>query len=133
MINRRTAMMSLLATAAATISTPASAAAYWQAYRRSAADVYASLLRVIPQLDFKIKSQNDELMRVAVSSGMSAFSWGEVMSLAVVDEGEGRAALEVDGELKMSSNILAKGRVMKHFEHLATAISNDLKASAPAA
>lgn len=115
--------------AAFVLASPARASSYRQVYRRPASDVYAALLRALPGLGYKIKSQNDELMRLVLSAGMSAFSLGETMTVAVVDEGEDRSALEVDGELKMSSNILAKGRVMKHFERIAVAVSEQLKAA----
>ena len=85
-------------------------------------------MRALPGLGYKVKSQNDELMRVNLSSGMSAFSLGENMTVGVVDEGEGRSSLEVGGELKMSSNILAKGRVMKHFNAIVDAVSAQLRA-----
>lgn len=112
---------------AASLATQAQASSYRQTFARPAPDVYAALIAVLPMLDYKIKSQNDDLMRLLFSAGMSAFSVGETMTIAVVDEGEKRSALELDGELKMSSNILAKGRVLKHFDRIASAVSAQLK------
>lgn len=115
----------------AAIGTPAAASSYRQVFARPAADVYAALIAVLPTLDYKIKAQNDDLMRVVASAGMSGFSFGEIMTIAVVEESEKRSTLEVDGELKMSTNILAKGRVLKHFDRIASAVSAKLK-EAPA-
>lgn len=123
----------LISFGAAALATPAAAASYRQAFARPAADVYAALVEVLPALDYKVKSRNDELMRLLVSAGMSGFSFGETMTIAVVDAGEGRSTLEVDGELKMATNILAKGRVLKHFDRIASAVSVKLKAQPPTA
>jgi hypothetical protein len=118
----------LAALIAATLVTPATASEYRQTFKRSDAEVYAALVRALPGLGYKVKSRNDELQRIALSAGMSGFSMGENMSVAVVEDGEGRSALELDGELKMSTNILAKGRVMKHFDRIVGAVSEQLKA-----
>lgn len=123
-MNRRAILIAAIALAA---STPAAASSYRQSYRRPAPEVYAALIAALPGLGYKLKSQNDDLMRVVISAGMSAFSFGETMTVAVVDDGEGRSSLELDGELKMSSNILAKGRVMKHFNTIADAVSAELR------
>lgn len=123
-MNRRSLIAGLVIAA---MATPVAASEYRQVFRRPAAEVYAALVRALPGLGYKVKSQNDELMRVNLSSGMSAFSFGESMTVGVVDEGEGRSSIEVDGELKMSSNILAKGRVMKHFNAIVDAVSAQLK------
>lgn len=124
-MNRRSLIAALIIAA---MTTPAAASEYRQAFKRPASEVYAALVRALPGLGYKVKSQNDELMRVNLSSGMSAFSLGENMTVGVVDEGEGRSSLEVGGELKMSSNILAKGRVMKHFNAIVDAVSAQLRA-----
>jgi hypothetical protein len=126
---RRRAVLTGLGAAA--LAGQAHASSYRQTFARPAADVYAALIAVLPALDYKIKSQNDDLMRLLVSAGMSAFSFGETMTIAVVEESEKRSALELDGELKMSSNILAKGRVLKHFERIASAVSAELKIRPP--
>jgi len=115
----------------AAVASPALAASYRQAFARPAADVYAALIEALPGLGYKIKAQNDDLQRLVISASMSAFSFGETMTVAVVDEGEKRSALEVDGELKMSSNVLAKGRVLGHFERIASAVNARLKAAPP--
>lgn len=122
---RRRAVLAGLGVAA--LGTSVAASSYRQGFARPAADVYAALVAVLPGLDYKIKSQNDDLMRLLVSAGMSAFSMGETMTIAVVDEGEKRSSLELDGELKMSTNILAKGRVLKHFDKIASAVNAELK------
>lgn len=119
----------LVACVAMAVSSQALAAEYRQTFKRPAADVYAALVGSLPGLGYKVKSQNDELMRVSVSAPMSAWSFGENMSIAVVEDGPDRSVIEVDGELKMSSNILAKGRVMKHFDRIVMAVSDKLKAS----
>jgi hypothetical protein len=127
-MNRRLVIATIIASAAATTAT---ASEYRQVFKRPASEVYAALLRALPDLGYKVKSQNDELMRVNLSAGMSGFSFGENMTVAVVDDGTDRSSLEVGGELKMSSNILARGRVMKHFNTIVDAVSAQLKASAP--
>lgn len=106
---------------------PAEASSYRQIYPRPAGDVYAALVQVMPGLGYKVRSENADLHRLLISAGMSAWSLGETMTIAVVDEGPERSALELDGELKMTSNVLAKGRVMKHFERIAGAVSDALK------
>lgn len=121
----------LVACVAMAVSSHAYAAEYRQTFKRPAADVYAALAGSLPGLGYKVKSQNDELMRVSVSAPMSAWSFGENMSIAVVEDGPDRSVIEVDGELKMSSNILAKGRVMKHFDRIVMAVSDKLKATTP--
>jgi len=121
----------LIGLGVAALASPAAASSYRQAFSRPAADVYAALVEVLPGLDYKIKSRNDDLQRLIISAGMSAFSMGETMTVAVVDEGEKRSALEVDGELKLATNILARGRVMKHFERIASAVSVKLKEAPP--
>ncbi|RRN64656.1 hypothetical protein [Caulobacter sp. 602-1] len=122
--------LSIVAGMAMALSTPAAASEYRQTFKRPASEVYAALVKALPGLRYKVKSQNDELMRVSLSAGMSGFSMGENMTVAIVEEGEGRSALELDGELKMSTNILAKGRVMKHFNTIVDAVSAELKSPA---
>jgi len=126
-MNRRNILLAIAATAAVT-ATPACASEYRQVFKRPAAEVYAALARALPDLGFKVKSRNDELMRVSLSAPMSAFSWGETMTVAVVEDGADRSYLELDGELRMSSNILAKGRVMKHFDKIVDAVGHQLPA-----
>jgi len=50
------------------------------------------------------------------------------MTVAVVEDRAERSYLELDGELRMSSNILAKGRVMQHFDKIVDAVGQQLPA-----
>lgn len=114
------------AVASVVISSGAHAAGYSQPFHRSGRDVFAALTEALPSLGFKVKSTDTSLQRVSFSAGMSAFSWGEDMSIAVIDRGAGESVLEMDGELKMSTNILAQGRVMKHFNNIVMDVSRRL-------
>jgi hypothetical protein len=122
----------LIAVGFALIAAPvAHAGEYRQAFKRPASEVYAALSEAVPALGYKVRARNDDLMRISVSAPMSAWSLGENMSIAVVEDGPDKSAIEVDGELKMSSNILAKGRVMKHFDRIVMAVGDKLKPAAP--
>jgi hypothetical protein len=113
---------------AAATASPASAAAFRQEFPYPKAAVYEALVQTLPAEGFKIKDQDAVIARVTASAGMSGFSYGENMSMAVVENGDDKSTLEFDGKLKMGTNgLFAGGKNMKNFNKIVLAVSRRLQ------
>jgi hypothetical protein len=75
----------------------------------------------------KIVETDEFLKRMVISTGMSAFSWGEKMAVQVQDEGEGRCSIVIESALKVGVNVMGAGRNRKNIDALLSELSRDLQ------
>jgi TM2 domain-containing membrane protein YozV len=93
--------------------------------------VAKSLLNVIDQgKGFKIKSKNELANSYTISTGMSATSWGEDMTIQLVEiEGSNKTQISVSSSSK--TGMLGGGAItpknQMNIDHLLNNISNDLQ------
>lgn len=121
----------MLAVFAALIAAPAHASAFRQEFNYPKARVYQVLLEVLPALKLKVNATDAALGRISAKAGMSAFSIGETLSLAVVETSAERCAIEMDGAIGATSvNAFATDRLVKHFDRIVLEVSRRLQAGA---
>lgn len=113
---------------------PAAAGDYEQAFPFPQAQVYVALVEALPAVGLKVKAQDALLGRVTASAGMTAFSWGENLSIAVVPNGEAASTLKFDSKRALGTNVVDGGRSLKLFNKVVFEVSRRLQAeAAPAA
>lgn len=106
---------------------PATAGDYRQAFPYPRDKVYAALVAALPALGLKIREEDPVLARVVAAAGMSAWSWGENMSIAVVADGEAASVLEFDSKRVLGTNIADGGRSLKLFNKIVFEVSRRLR------
>lgn len=116
----------VVAAAAALISAPAHADTIRQEFEQPKAVVYAALIEALPAAGYKIDDQSPTLFRVSVKAPMSAWSFGERISIGISTGPSGGSVLEYTGAPVMSSNVVARGRVVKHFDRIVGAVADRL-------
>lgn len=103
---------------------------YEQAFPFPQAKVYAALIEALPAVGLKVKAQDAVLSRVTASAGMTAFSWGENLSIAVVPNGENASTLTFDSKRALGTNVVDGGRSLKLFNKVVFEVSRRLQAEA---
>jgi hypothetical protein len=88
--------------------------------------VYGALLAAIRDVGFGLKSKDDFSKAVRVSTPMSGWSWGAVLSLSVMPE-SGGASIRVSGGAKLKTNITAHGSEAKKIAKLLDAVSTRVR------
>ncbi|CAN7400824.1 hypothetical protein LJR164_002516 [Phenylobacterium sp. LjRoot164] len=122
----------IIAACAFGLAAPAHAETLRQQFPNSKDEVYAALLQALPASGFKIQEESAAMARVSAKAPMSAMSFGERMTLSVVAVPSGGSMLEYTGAPVMSSNIVAEGRVVKHFDKIVFAVGERLTTPTPA-
>jgi hypothetical protein len=93
--------------------------------------VFAGLLKVLPQNGFKVKSQDKDIGRIECSAGASLFSWGENISISVEDLDSYSTRLDIHSGLKVQGTRQAlftgEGRNTRNVTVIISALSNYLK------
>jgi len=74
---------------------------------------YARVKTACIKLRLTIGKEDAVTRRIQVSTGWSAFSWGETMSILVTEQKEG-SLVTIDSNPKVSFNFTASGRAKKN-------------------
>jgi hypothetical protein len=78
--------------------------------------VFAAVTAMLPQCGFTINSQDKVIGRISASAPMSAFSWGENISLVVEQIDETNTMVSIDSSLKVGFNLAGAHRHKNNFE-----------------
>lgn len=97
-----------------------------QRFPVSADDAWSALVRVAGQLG-KVKESDRFLKRMTIGTGMSAFSWGENVTVQVQDAGPGACDVFVSSGLKLGVNVAGAGRNNKNVDKVVAALSRELQ------
>jgi hypothetical protein len=89
--------------------------------------VFAGLKSVLPAAGYEVKSADALIGRIVASAGMSAFSWGEDISISVEPEGEEAAVVTLQSGLKVGINTAAAHRNTQNAERIIGALSRYLQ------
>jgi hypothetical protein len=102
-----------------------------QRFRYTYEQVFAGLLKILPQNGFTVKSQDKNIGRIECSSGMSLLSWGENISISIEEIDAYSARVEIHSGLKLQGTRQAiftgEGRNARNVSVIVSALSNYLK------
>ncbi len=118
----------LIGAAVMSVASAAHAQEYRQEYPFPADKVFAALIAELPAQGFKLKEQDVVIHRVVASAPMSAFSYGENLSISVTEASPGKSVLVLNNAKKVAINITANGRGQKNFDKIVLAVSRRLQA-----
>ena len=93
--------------------------------------VFDSVIAMIPQIEFSLKSQDRTIGRVTASTGMSLFSWGENLTIVVEKVDSTTTSVGIESALKLGINVGGAHRHSKNFNKLIEAISEHLSKKKP--
>jgi len=88
--------------------------------------VYEAVLGVLPELGFDIVREDKYIARIEAKIGVSAFSWGEKLSVIVEGLDENMSILRIESSLKISMNIAGSHRYQQHFSNITFALAKRL-------
>jgi hypothetical protein len=91
--------------------------------------VFKKLLEVLPLQGYTIKASDALIGRITASAGMSLFSWGENISLAVLKINANSCSLKIDSSLKLGTNISGVHRNQKNIDNIILSLSGILQES----
>ena len=94
--------------------------------------VFDSLVSVIPQAGFKLKTQDKVIGRITASARASLFSWGENLAIVVEKVDDSTTVVAIESHLKVGVNVAGTHRHAKNFDKLIAALSTDLQGRAGA-
>ncbi len=86
-------------------------------FTEDADTTYARVRAACTKLGLKMVREDPVTRRIHVSTGWSAFSWGETMSILVTQQKHG-SIVTVDSNPKVGFNLTASGRAKKNVELL---------------
>ena len=89
--------------------------------------VYEGLLRVLGPAGYSVKHQDKSIGRILAGAGMSAFSWGEDVTLQVQRQSEASTEVIIQSNLKVGFNLAATGKNAQNAERIIGALSNYLR------
>ena len=89
--------------------------------------VFDGLVKVIPNVGMKLKSQDKVIGRLTASTGMSLFSYGENMTIVVEKIDEKSTTISIESALKVGINLAGAHRHSKNFNKLIEALSQHLQ------
>jgi hypothetical protein len=90
-------------------------------------DVFDGIVSVLPRIRFKLKSKDKVIGRISASTGASAFSWGENITIVVEKLGERDTLVSIASNLKVGMNVAGSHRHAKNFDKLIQALSSYLQ------
>lgn len=90
--------------------------------------VYETLLKVLPDLEFKIVRCEKQIARIDAKVGVSAFSWGENVSIVVEAVDSESSRVRIESSLKIGVCIGGLHRHQKHFSDISFAVADYLSA-----
>ena len=86
-------------------------------------DVFDAVVAVIPDIGFKLISEDRVIGRVTTSTSMSLFSWGENLTIVVEKVEDGSTLISIESALKFGINVAGAHRHSKNFNKLIEALS----------
>lgn len=101
-----------------------------QAFPFSREQVLDAVVAVIPALGMKLRTQDRLIGRVTASTGMSMFSYGENITVAVQALDPASSSVTVASDLKVGLNIGGAQRHSKNFNDIIEAVSSHLQGRA---
>lgn len=93
--------------------------------------VFDGLLKVLPLVGMRVRNNDRLIGRIEASTGMSLFSWGEMLALSVSKIDEERTNVSIDSSLKLGINLAGAHRHQKNFNKIIMALSKDLQSRFP--
>lgn len=89
--------------------------------------VLEALGEVLPNLGLQATHVDMFIGRIDVSAGMSAFSWGERVTIVVDDLEPGVCVVRIESSLKVGANLPGNHRHHKNFSRIIYALSDYLQ------
>jgi hypothetical protein len=89
--------------------------------------VFRALYAVLPECGFTIRHHDINIGRISVSTGMSALSWGENLTLVVQPIDEQNAMVSIDSSLKVGINLAASHRHHHNFDNILISLGRCLQ------
>lgn len=89
--------------------------------------VLEALKDVLPSIDMQIAKIDMFIGRIEASAGMSAFSWGEKISVIVDEIDPGTSIVRIESSLKVGGNIPGNHRHHKNFSKIIFSLSEYLQ------
>ena len=89
--------------------------------------VFRAAQHMLPRAGMTITSSDEMLGRIWAKTGMSAFSWGENISLLIEAVDEKSCVMSLDSDLKVGINITAAGKHRQNFQKIIYQVSQCLK------
>jgi hypothetical protein len=89
--------------------------------------VFDALIAALPETGFAVRSQDRVIGRVTASAGMSAFSYGENMSVQVRRIDDQSCVLILQSNLKVAANWGGASKNAKNAERIISAVSARLQ------
>ena len=89
--------------------------------------VFAAAVSTVNKQGLKVKSVNESLGRIVVGTGMSLFSYGENVTIAVQALDADSTVVSLGSRLKMGTNFLAGGQHERNFEAILSGIDTELR------
>ena len=91
--------------------------------------LYECALKAIDRTGFKLKERDDLLKRITATAGVSLFSWGENLVLAIEETDKDSSILRIESSTKFAAGGFENAyRHSKHFRTLIGDISRQLQA-----
>lgn len=100
-----------------------------QRFPVSADLAWEHLRRIAPKLG-RVKEEDDFLKRVVISTGISAFSWGEMVSVSVQPVSDAACDVVVGSGVKLGINIAGWHKNTKNVQKIISALSESLRREA---
>lgn len=89
--------------------------------------VFNGLIKAIPSVGMKIKSQDRRIGRITASTGMSLFSYGENLTVVVEKIDDQATMVGIESALKYGTNITGAPRHQRNFDKIISALSQLLQ------
>ena len=89
--------------------------------------VFDALLRGVESLSgFSVKNANRVIHSISINVGMSLFSWGEQMTVSLIDVAENKTEIAVSSGSKLGTEFVANTKNRKNIDKLLNAMSKYL-------
>jgi len=89
--------------------------------------VFDGLIEIMPGNGFKIKSSDEFSGRISASTGWSAFSFGENITIVVEKIDQDETLVGIESALKLATNIVGARRHSKNFSTIIESLSLHLQ------
>jgi hypothetical protein len=93
--------------------------------------VFGMLEMAVKKAGMSIKHSDSTLRRATINVGISLFSWGENVSLSVIEVDDKSCVIAMDSSLKFGANVAGSHKHQKNFDKIIYSLSEALKESQP--
>lgn len=91
-------------------------------------ETYAALKNAISKLRYSVERYDDAAHTAYIKTGVSAFSWGEKITVTVKASATGGSDVELQSAPKLGTNVVDMGRGKRQLEAISKALSDELAA-----